>query len=91
MVIHFRWRDIIPKFDYETMTIDQISIFQQALEKKKHQEMLKKEYRQKKALQDIKDIFLDASNLEETKPLLEKLPDIVVKVNNEDIDTSAKL
>lgn len=28
---------IIPKFDYDTMTIDQIRILQQALEKNKHQ------------------------------------------------------
>ena len=76
------------------MTIEKIGILQQALEKKKHQEMLRREHRQKQALQDIKDIFLDAFSLptpEETKPLLEQLLDIVEKVNNEDIDTNAKL
>ena len=55
--------------------------------------MLRKEYRQKKALQEIKDIFLDVFSLptpEETKKLLEQLLDIVEKVNNEDIDTSVK-
>lgn len=85
---------VIPKYDYDTMTIEKIGILQQALEKKKHQEMLRKEYRQNQTLQEIKDIFLDAFNLptpEETKPLLEKLSDIVEKVNNEDLDTSTKL
>ena len=56
--------------------------------------MLRKEYRKKQALQEIKDIFLDAFSLpthEETKPLLEQLIDIVEKVNNEDLDTNAKL
>ena len=44
--------------------------------------MLRKESRKKQALQDIKDIFLDAFNLptsEEIKPLLEKLLEIVKK------------
>ena len=85
---------VIPKYDYDTMTIEKIGILQQALEKKKHQEKLKREHRQKKALQDIKDIFLDAFNLptlKETKPLLEQLSDIVEKINNEDLDTNAKL
>ena len=74
--------------------IKEIGILQQALEKKKHQEILRKEYRQRHKLQDIKDIFLDAFILptpEETKPLLEKLLYIMEKLNNEDIDTSAKL
>ena len=77
-----------------TMTIEKIRILQKALEKKKHQAMLRREYRQKQALQDIKDIFLDAFSLptpEETKPLLEQLSDIVEKINNEDLDTNAKL
>ena len=67
---------IIPKYDYDTMTIKEIGILQQALEKKNHQEVLRNKFRQKKALQDIKEIFLDAFNLttpEEKKPLLEKL------------------
>lgn len=84
---------VIPKFDYDTMTIYQISILQQALEKK-HQEIIRREHRQKQALQDIKDIFLDEYSLpplEETKPLLEQLSDIVEKVNNEDLDTNSKL
>ena len=38
---------LIPKFDYDTMTLDQIGILQQALERKKHQEMLRRKYRKK--------------------------------------------
>ena len=76
------------------MTIEKIGILQQALEKKKWQEILGKEYRQKQALQDIEDIFLYAFNLptpEETQSLLEKLSYIMEKVNNKDMDTNAKL
>lgn len=56
--------------------------------------MLRREHRQKQALQDIKDILLDAFSLptpDERKTLLEQLPDIVEKVSNEDLDTNAKL
>ena len=56
--------------------------------------MLRREHRQKQALQDIKEIFLDAFSLptpEEIKPLIEKLTYIVKKVNNEDLDTTTKL
>ena len=41
---------VIPKYDYDTMTLEQIGILQQALEKKKHQEMLSREHMQKQAL-----------------------------------------
>ena len=56
--------------------------------------MLRREHRQKQALQDIKNIFLDAfslQNLDETKPLMVQVTDIVEKVNNEDQDANAKL
>ena len=35
----------IPKYDYDTMTLEQIDILQQAIEKKKHQEMLRRKHR----------------------------------------------
>ena len=38
---------VIPKYDYATITLKQTGIIQQALEKKKNQEILKKEYRQR--------------------------------------------
>ena len=85
---------VIHKYDYETMKIEKINMVQQAIEKKKHQEILKKEHRHKQALQDIKYIFLDAFNFptpEKTQPLLEQMSDIVEKINNEDLDTNAKL
>ena len=56
--------------------------------------MFHRENRQKQSLQDIKDIFLDAFSLptpNETKPLWEKLSNIVEKVSNEDLDSNAKL
>ena len=46
------------------------------------------------ALHEIKDIFLDAFNLQtldETKPIMEQLSDIVEQVTNEDGETNVKL
>ena len=46
------------------------------------------------AMQDIKDIFLDAFALppsDETKDIMEKLSDIVEQVTNADLDTNSKL
>ncbi len=85
---------LLPKFDYATMTIEKIGILQEALARKKHQELLRKEKRKKKALLDIKDIFLDAFSLptlDETKPLIEQLTNIVEKISDVDLDTNAKL
>ena len=36
---------VIPKYDYATITLEQINMLQQALEKKKQQDILKKQYR----------------------------------------------
>ena len=36
---------VIPKFDYDTMTLDQIGILQQAIKRKKNQEMLRREHK----------------------------------------------
>ena len=44
------------------------------------QEVLKKEYKQKQALHEINEVFLDAFSLQtadETKPIMEQLSDIV--------------
>ena len=45
------------------MSLEDINMMQATLEKKKQQEILRKEYKQRHALQDIKDIFLDAFTL----------------------------
>ena len=77
----------MPQFDYATMTLEHIGIMQEALEKKKQQEILRKEYKQRQALQEIKGIFLDSFGLQtpdESKPILEQLSEIVKQVNNED-------
>ena len=54
---------MIPQFDFATMSLEDINLMQVALEKKKQQEILRKEYKERKALLDIKDIFLDAFSL----------------------------
>ena len=51
-----------------------MSILQEDLARKKHQELLRREHMQKQALVDIKDIYLDKFNLptlDKTKPLIE--------------------
>ena len=76
------------------MNINQINEVQEALEKKKKQEILINEYKQRQSLIEIKDIFLDAFSLQvpnETKPIMEQLSSIVDQVQNEDMDTNAKL
>jgi hypothetical protein len=53
---------------------------QDALTRRKRQEILRNEYKQRQALVDIKDIFLDAFTiqiLDETKPIMEQLAHIV--------------
>ena len=62
------------------MTLEYIGIMQEALEKKKQHKIVRKEYKQRQELQDIKDIFLDAfslQTLDESKPKLEQLSEIV--------------
>ena len=76
------------------MNLEQIYEVQEALEKRKKQEILRNEYRQRQALVEIKDIFLNAFSLQvpnETKPIMEKLSNIVDQVQNEDLDTNVKL
>ena len=78
---------IIPKYDYATITLEHINIMQEALERKKKHDILRNEYKKKKALHEIKYIFLDAFSLQtpdETKPILEKLSEIVDRVTSED-------
>ena len=76
------------------MTQEDIGIMQEALEKKKKQEILRKEYTQRQSLQDIKDIFSDAFSLptpNETKPIIEKLSEIAEQMNNKDQEANVKL
>ena len=54
---------VIPKYDYDNNTLEKINLMQEALERKKKQEILKNEYKQKKSLHEIKEIFLDAFSL----------------------------
>ena len=65
-----------------------------ALDKRRRQEEMRKEYKYKQAMNEIKDIFMDAFSLQppkEKRPILEQLSDIVDQINNEDRDTNAKL
>ena len=67
---------------------------QSALDKRRRQEEMRKEYKYMQVMNEIKDIFMDAFNLkplDQTRPIIEKLLDIVDQVNNEDHDTNTKL
>ena len=67
---------------------------QDALNRRKRQEILRNGYKQKLALVEIKDIFLDAFTLQvpdESKPIMEQLAHIVEQVQNEDQETNVKL
>ena len=71
---------VIPQFNFATMTLDDINMMQATLEKKKKWEILRKEYKQRHALQEIKEILLNAFTLsppDETKDIMEQRSDIV--------------
>ena len=85
---------IIPHFESTTMTLDDLNKLQVAIDRKRQQEILRKEHRQKHALQNIKDIFLDAfsiDTLDESKDIIDQLLDIVDQVQDADLDTNVKL
>ncbi len=85
---------VIPHFDFATMCLEDINQMQAILEKKKKQELLRKEYKQKIALQEIKDIFIDAFQLpqpDENQGIMEQLSKIVEQVSNTDQEPNAKL
>ena len=65
---------VIPSYDSRIMNLEEIYEVQEALEKRKKQEILRDEYRQRQALDEIKDIFLDTFSLQvpdETKTIME--------------------
>lgn len=94
MVMSNWMKCFLPNFDLATITIEQMSILQDALARKKNQELLRREHSQKQALQDIKDIFLNAFSLpapEEDKPIMEQLVNIVEQIIDADLDSDVKL
>ena len=54
----------IPLYESNTLTIEKITKMQNALDRRKRQEILKQEYKHKQALNDFKDIFMDAFSLQ---------------------------
>ena len=76
------------------MTEEKINEIQSALDRKRRQEAMRKDYKYKQAMNEIKDIFMDSFSLQppdSSRPILEKLSNIVDQINNEDHDTNAKL
>lgn len=71
-----------------------MSILQDALVKKKNQELLRREHSQKQDFLDIKHFFLDAFSLstpEETKLIIVQLTSLVEKVDDINLDSNVKL
>ena len=67
---------------------------QSVLDRRRRQEALRKKYKYRQALNEIKDIFMDAfslQSLDKSRPIVEKLSNMVDQVTNEDHDTNAKL
>ena len=84
----------IPYYESSTLTKEKITKIPNALDRRRRQEVLRKEYKYRQALNQIKDIFMDAFILQspdESRPIVEKLSDIVDQVTNEDHDTNTKL
>ena len=76
------------------MTLDDLNKLQAAIDRKRQQEILRREHRQKHALQNFKDIFLDAfsvDTIDESKDIIDQLSDIVDRVQDADLDTNVKL
>ena len=83
--IHYR----IPKLDEEikithydsrTLTEEKMNQIQSALDRRRRQEAMRKEYKYRQAMSEIKDIFMDAFSLQnpdESMPIMEKLSNIV--------------
>ena len=84
----------IPYYESSTLTKEKMNEIQSALDRRRRQEAMRKEYTYRQAMSEIKDIFMDAFSLQlpdETRTIIEQLSDIVDQVNNEDHDTNAKL
>ena len=63
----------LPKFNFTTITLDQIKILQEALKRKPRQEQFRKEYKERHVLYEVKEIFLksfDIMDVNEEKPSL---------------------
>ena len=84
----------IPYYDSSTLTEEKMNEIQGALDKRRRQEALRKDYKYQQAMNEIKEIFMDAFSLQPldtNRPILEQLSHIVDQVNNEDVDTNVKL
>ena len=84
------------KSQYLTNTLaeEKINEIQNALDRRRRHEVLRKEYKYRQALNEIKDIFMDAFSLQtpdKSKPMIEQLSNIVDQVINGNHDTNAKL
>lgn len=64
-ILHYRDPKliVIPSYDSSSLIIEKITEMQNALNRRKRSEILRREYKHKKALNDTKDIFMDAFSL----------------------------
>ena len=70
----------IPYYESNTLTEENINEIQSALDRRRRQEVLRKEYKYRQALNGIKDIFMNAFILQspdESIPIVDQLSDTV--------------
>ena len=54
---------MIPYYDSNTLTKEKMNEIQSALDRRRRQEALRKEYKYRQAMNEIKDIFMDEFSL----------------------------
>ena len=77
----------IPYYESSTLTEEKINEIQSALDRRRRQEALRKEHKNRHALNEIKDIFMDGFCLQspdESRPIIEQLSNIVDQVTSQD-------
>ena len=83
----------MPQLELANLTLELAIFLQETLAKKKKQEELRREYQQKKVLHDVKDIFVEAfdvQNFDGQAPIISQLVN-VEQINVGDIETNEKL
>ena len=74
----------MPQLDLKNLTLEKAILLQEFLAKRKREEEIRRENKQKQVLHDVKHIFVDAfeiSNFDEGAPIIKKPVNIVDQVN----------
>lgn len=83
----------IALLDLANLTLEQTILLQEFLTKKKRQEEIRREHKQKQVLNDVNHTFVDAfviHNFEEGAPIINQIVNIVDQVNDGDMESNVK-